>query len=164
MVRGQRQELTLRLLVYLIGMILASYLYADERAVFSTWDGLEADKCASIWLIQGFISPDAEIRFHARAMAITEGIPFDTPNARFRRYHNKATIETLIDHYRVTDQKIEHIAKVIHDIEVNVWERKVMPETEKVSADIRAILDLEDDQERLMQCVAYFDRWYRRLP
>jgi hypothetical protein len=35
-----------------------------------------------------------------------------------------------------------------------------MPETEEVSADIQAILSREDHERALMECVAYFDRWY----
>jgi hypothetical protein len=160
MVCGQRPKVVLRLLVCFLLAISASDSLAEDKQVFSTWEGLEADKCASIWLIKRFISPSAEVRFYPRGEAVTDGIPFDTPDAQFRRYHNKATIETLIEHYRVDDEKIKYIARVIHDIEVNVWERKVMPETEQVSAEIQAILSLEDDQRALVQCVAYFDKLY----
>ncbi|MGA1875585.1 MAG: chromate resistance protein ChrB domain-containing protein [bacterium] len=35
----------------------------EQSPVFSTWAGFEPDKCASIWLIQRFIHPEAVIKF-----------------------------------------------------------------------------------------------------
>ena len=160
MVSGQRPRVVLHLLAGLLGVALAWSSFGKEGQVFSTWEGLEADKCASIWLIRKFISPGAEIRFHRRGATITDGIPFDTPDAQFRRYHNKATFETLLKHYHLKDAKLNRIARVVHDIEVNVWERKVMPETDKVSADLQAILSMDDTQRALGKCVEYFDKWY----
>jgi len=160
MVYGKRQRIVRSLIVTFLGAIPAVGSFAGEKQVFSTWEGLEADKCASVWLIHRFIAPGTEVRFYPRGAITTEGIAFDTPNAQFRRYHNKATFETLIEHYRIEDEKLNHIARVIHDIEVNVWESKIMPETDKVSAEIQTIISREDNKQALMECSAYFDRWY----
>jgi len=138
------------LIVTFLGAVLAVGSSAGEKQVFSTWEGLEADKCASVWLIRRFIAPGTEVRFYPRGATITAGIAFDTPDAQFRRYHNKATFETLIEHYRIEDEKLNHIACVIHDIEVSVWERKMMPETDKVSADIRAIISRGNNTQALI--------------
>ena len=40
-----------------------------NRMVFSTWDGFEVDKLASIWLIKRFIAPGAKVRLYPKGEA-----------------------------------------------------------------------------------------------
>jgi len=98
--------------------------HRNTLSSFSTWDVFETDKCASIWLIKRFIDPKAEIRFFPHGTSITEGISFDTPEAKFRRYATKSTYETLLEHYDLKDPRLKYIGRIIHDIEVNVWEKR----------------------------------------
>ena len=70
-----------------------------ENHIYATWDGFEADKCASIWLIMRFVDPDAKIKFYPKGTPITSGIAFDTPDAALRRYHNMAAFESIARHY-----------------------------------------------------------------
>jgi hypothetical protein len=134
-----------------------------QRQVFATWDIFEADKCASIWLIKRFISPEAEILFYGRDESPPQGVQFDTPEARFRRYHNKSTYETLLEHYKLNDNKLVYIGRVIHDIEVNIWERKVMDETHKVETELFEILDDKDPEKTVHACLDYFDSFYETV-
>ena len=129
---------------------------AEEKIVYSTWDTLEADKCASIWLIKRYIAPQAEIRFFKKGEPITEGIEFDTPAALFRRYHNKSTFETLLDHYKLKQEKLIHLGLIIHDIEINIWEKKVMKETPTVEKAVSAIISSPDKEKIIEQCYQYF--------
>jgi len=69
--------------------------------IFSTWEVFEPDKCASIWLIQRFIDKGAVIKFFPRGEMITEGIPFDVPDAKFRRYAQMSTFESIIIRLRI---------------------------------------------------------------
>lgn len=132
-----------------------------NETLFVTWEGLEADKCASIWLIRRFIAPTAEIRFYPRGTQFTEGIGFDTPDAPLRRYHNKSTFETLLERYVLEDSKLIYIGRIIHDIEVNTWERKVMAETPQVENDMQALMAQADTQKILEECQVYFERLYQ---
>ncbi|MCK5229930.1 MAG: chromate resistance protein, partial [Desulfobulbaceae bacterium] len=125
-----RSDFTLYALVLLFLLPLISKAPASE-GVFSTWDVFETDKCASIWLIKRFIDPQAEIRFFPHGTSITKGIPFDTPEAKFRRYATKSTYETLMEHYNFKDPRLKYIGRIIHDIEVNIWEKKVYTESTK---------------------------------
>lgn len=113
---------------------------AEDGTVFSTWDTFEADKCASIWLIKRFIAPEAEIRFYKHGQKIEEGIEFDTPSAKFRRYATKSTYETLLAHYALDDPGLQYIGRIIHDIEINVWEKKAMKESPIVAEAIQKII------------------------
>jgi hypothetical protein len=147
----------------LLTLIAVTPIHAtDKTSLFSTWEGFEADKCASIWLIKLFIAPEAEIRFYPQGEWNMAGIAFDVPNARFRRYHNKATFETLLEHYRLKDEQLSYIARIIHDIEVNIWEKKLMAETLEVQNAMHEIIMQTDSKKIIADCQGYFDRLYER--
>lgn len=135
-----------------------------KKQVFSTWEGFEPDKCASIWLIQRFIDKNAEIKFFPRGELIEEGIPFDTPDARFRRYANKSAFESFMDHYKLNDPKLIYIGKIIHDIEINIWERKIMQETYRVQDAITKIINEKKDKVSIIkEGNRFFDNLYNEL-
>jgi hypothetical protein len=157
-----RPGFTICALVLLSLLSFTSKTLAAE-AVFSTWDVFETDKCASIWLIKRFIAPQAEIRFFPHGTSITEGIPFDTPEAKFRRYATKSTYETLLEYYDIKDPRLKYIGRLIHDIEVNIWEKKVYGESTKVMEAIRSIIvKNEGNNEAVMEkSLEYFDAFYQ---
>lgn len=149
--------------LFLAGMVCLAEAGA-EPPVFSTWEDFEADKCASIWLIKRFIDTKATVKFFPRGQIIEEGIPFDTPDAKFRRYHNMSTFESLIKHYDIKDNRVGNIAKFIHDIEVNVWERKRFQETFVVQDAIDKIIkESSNPSEIVTKCCEYFDSLYRTM-
>lgn len=150
----------LKIIGCFIALMVIAFMNVAQGEIFSTWEGLEADKCASIWLIKRFIDPAAEIRFYPKGKAITEGIPFDTPEASLRRYHNKSTFETLLEHYQINDAKLVYIGRIMHDIEVNIWEKKLMAESLQVESDIQAIDSQGATEKIIEQCRLYFDRLY----
>jgi hypothetical protein len=138
-------------------------LLAEQKTlVFSTWEGFEADKCASIWLIKRFIDKNAIIKFFPKDEIINEGIPFDTPDAKLRRYHNMTTFESFLKHYNLQEPKLNFIGKIIYDIEINIWEKKVFPETHKVQDEInKIILNSKNSDEVIKKSCNYFDLLYK---
>jgi hypothetical protein len=139
-------------------------LSEKKPLVFSTWVGFEADKCASIWLIKRFIDKNAVVRFVPKGETITEGIPFDTPGAKLRRYHNMCTFEAIMKHYKIRDPNLTYIGKIIHDIEINIWERKVLPETVFVQERINEIiLDSQNNREVIERSAKFFDSVYENV-
>jgi len=143
------------------GNILAE----QKRLVFSTWEGFEVDKCASIWLIKRFIDKNAVIEFFPKGEPIKQGIPFDTPDAKFRRYHNMSTFESLLKHYKLKDPKLIYVGKIVHDIEVNIWERKVFDETHQVQDAVsQTIWNSRNSDEVIEKSCKYFDQLYKANP
>ena len=147
--------------VVLISTILVvSTGKTQETMLFTTWENFEADKCASIWLIQRFIAPNAQIRFYPKGELLTEGVSFDTPDSEFRRYHNKSIFETFLEHYKITDKKAIDIGNIVHDIEINIWEKKALSKTIEVMNEmnqLRKDLNLNDHERIIQTCVSYFD-------
>jgi len=136
----------------------------ERSLIFSTWEGFEVDKCASIWLIKRFINLNAVIKFFPKGEVIKEGIPFDTPDAQLKRYHNMSTFECMLTHYRLKDPKLIYIGKIIHDIEVNIWERKVLKETPDVqNTIIKIIMESKSNDEIIKRSCEYFDLFYKKL-
>jgi hypothetical protein len=137
---------------------------SSDPLIFSTWDIFEVDKCASIWLIKRFIDPKARIVVYPKGDAIPEGIPFDTPDAKFRRYQNASTYETFMRHYKIQDDRLLYIGKIVHDIEVNTWGKKAMKETRHVQNEVnRIITDSKTSTELIENSLLFFDTFYSEL-
>ena len=133
--------------------------------VFSTWDGFEVDKLASIWLIRRFIAPGATVHIYRRGKIIKEGIPFDTPDSLISRRFNKSTFEALLEHYRVEDKKLGDMARLIHDIEINTWEPRFFRKSREIEI---ACMDLVEKYKGsndllLERAMEYFDGLYGDL-
>ncbi len=137
----------------------------DERGehIYVTWTLFEPDKCAAVWLIKRHIDPDAQFVFFERDESPPPGIGLDIPEAQFRRYHNRCTYETLFDHHRLVDERLAYIGRIMHDIEVNVWERKAMEETPRVEHEVMQLFSEDDLQGNVDACLEYFDALYSRL-
>jgi hypothetical protein len=136
----------------------------EKALAFCTWENFEVDKCASIWLIKRSIDKHAVIKFIPKGERIEQCIPFDIPEAKLRRYYNRSTFESILMHYGLKDPILIHIGKIVHDIEVNIWERKVFDETLVVQdAVLRIINQAKDSNEVIEESCRYFDALYQRI-
>ncbi|AUB85546.1 hypothetical protein THSYN_32040 (plasmid) [Candidatus Thiodictyon syntrophicum] len=164
MVRSLRGWPSGLLSLWLLACCAAAEPAGGEGQVYSTWDVFEPDKCASIWLIKRHIDPGAVFRFYPRGETIASGIAFDTPDATFRRYHDSSTFETLLKHYRLEGPGLAHLGRLIHDIEVNVWERKALAATREIQDELQQLLAGSDAARLVGVCLEYFDHYYVRHP
>jgi hypothetical protein len=136
-----------------------------EPKVFATWDGFEADKLASIWLIKRFIAPEASIVIHPKGKVIKDAIQFDTPHASITRRFNKSTFEVFLEHYRIKDPKLVNIGKLIHDTEINTWERKMYRRTRELEVRVLDLMEKHKKHDELIaKACEYFDHLYATLP
>jgi len=78
------------------------------------------DRCASAWLIHGFIDPKARFAFAAEDRVPNGAVPFDMFHAEgFGHRGDDCTFETLHKVFRIRDSKIKVIAEIIHDADVS---------------------------------------------
>ena len=83
------------------------------------------------------------------------------PEAQFRRYHNASTYAMLLEHYQITDKGCIYISKIVHDIEINTWEKKVMPESHDVQKAIQLIITQNTKRKDIIEKgIIYFDKLY----
>ncbi len=156
MVRSVRWRIGL-LSLCVVACFAAADPARDKGQVYSTWDIFEPDKCASIWLIKRHIDPGAVFRFYPRGAVIEVGIAFDTPDAELRRYHDRSTFETLLQHGRLDTPQLVYLGRLIHDMEINTWERKALAETRALESELQKGL-AEGDPEKLVDvCLELFD-------
>jgi hypothetical protein len=70
----------------------------------------------------------------------------------------------MLRHYGLDDPALIHIGKIIHDIEVNTWQRKRYEETVIIQEDIRKIIEQNPDRKILIKKIlTYFDNLYERF-
>jgi len=81
-------------IILIIALITLTFTPALAET-YSTWENMEIDKCASAWLVWRFTDKDAVFRFVPKGKLITQGIPFDVPEAQIRRYHNLSAFEYI---------------------------------------------------------------------
>lgn len=119
---------------------------------YVTRESLEPDKLASIWLIKRHVDKEARFVFVAAGIPLTNGIPFDTPEAEFRRYAKLSCFESILKRHQITDPALRHIGELIHDIEINYWGEKRHLESEPMNREIRGIIKTnEANRERCLE-------------
>ena len=156
----------LALLVFalLFGLPVSTGRCESPPPVFSTWDIFEVDKLASIWFVKRFVHPEAEIRLCPKGEPISQGVPFDTPDAQFRRYHNASTYEIFRRHYKIDDPGCLYISRIVHDIEINTWGKKAMKESRPlIDAVAQIIAGSSNSNEIISKGVRLFDELYENI-
>ena len=151
----------------LVGLFVP-YLFAEtpsqEASVYYSWDVFEPDKCAAIWLLKRFVQPGVRIQIVPKGKTVPNATPFDIPMAKFRRYHNLSTFEVMLGAFNITDPRLVHIGQIMHDIEINIWEKKKMRETRVVQDDLNEMISKSvDHQEIIARSCDYFDRLYESI-
>jgi hypothetical protein len=109
--------------------------------LYVTWNTLETDKLASIWLIKRFIDAEARFSFVPKDTLITNGIPFDTPDAEFRRYQALSCFQSILQKHAITNAALLHIGEITHDIEINYWGEKRFRESTELAAGMNLIIE-----------------------
>ena len=151
----------LMLMLILCVYLLPGYGFSAE---YSTWATFEPDKCGSAWLLKRFVDKEAIFNFYPKGKQISAGIPFDTPEAELRRYHNMSAFESILRKYKLNDPVLMEMGKIFHDIEINSWGKKVLKESAGVEKDILKITrDYSKPDEILAASFNYFDILYKDL-
>ena len=67
---------------WFIFLFLFLHPLAANSQIYITWQGLEPDKLASLWLIKRFVDQEAEFKLVPKGSLIKDGIPFDVLDSR----------------------------------------------------------------------------------
>jgi hypothetical protein len=159
MVSACCKRLTAGLLILACG-IASAEVGADGTGAptYVTWDQMEPDKCAALWLIQRHIAPGARFLFFPAGSDSPPGILFDTPEAEIRRTHHQSTFEVLMTMYGLVDPKVQYIGRLMHDIEINIWRRKALAETRQLESELRSQIQLLSSADAVAFCFNYFEQ------
>jgi hypothetical protein len=149
---------------FLLILFCYAFAYQYNNHLYSTWNNLEVDKCAAAWLLLKFVDSRAIFRFYPEGELIKAGIPFDTPDSRFRRTHNRTSFEAVADIFKISDPKVTKMADIIRDIELNIWGRKKYRVSNEINLKINAIIkNSSSPEEALINSYKIFDSLFDEL-
>lgn len=146
-------------IVYLLvcAGLSACYVRSIETANrYITWDGLEPDKWASVWLVNRHIDPGAEIIIRPPGSPVKGGTAFGTPQAKYRRQHGQSIYSSLLKGFNVTDPALQEMAKILHDIEVTPWASDVSHYSVQVEQAFRDLQENFPDRKVPITCYSHF--------
>ncbi len=83
--------------------------------VWQTRPRPEVDRVGSAWLIQHFIDPKARFVFSSEPESNPDAVRFDMFGGEFTHVGDDCTFETLMKHFKLRDERLEEIAQIIHD-------------------------------------------------
>ncbi len=147
-------------LVFILLLVTCCNVIAENSPdTYCTGNVLEVARCASAWLIKRFVNKNAHFIFLTEEELMSAAAtPFDTPTATLRRTHDRSTFEVIRDKYSISNDHVNFIARVVHDIEINFWNKKKDRESQKIEQDIQTIIrEAGDSDSALLRCFVYFD-------
>ena len=134
---------------------------ADHSHLYVTWSGLEPDKAASAWYIKRYVDPQAVFEIRPQGFLFDAGIPFDTPQARYRRTQSASTLESLLRDHPSDDPAILKLGQLMHDIEINIWQPKRFPESAVIESRVTQLNGVAGGEGAPIEClIELFDGVY----
>jgi hypothetical protein len=132
--------------------------------LYVLWEGLEPDKCAVVWLIKRQVDKEATFKLVKKGSPVENGIPLDTPDSKIQRKQNLSAFEVALAEYKISHPVMKRIGRIIWDIEINKWEKKVTDESTGLSVIINGLIKNEPDPEKaLEQTLPVFDALFTGL-
>lgn len=88
----------------------------------TTWDVLEPDRLAVLWVYKRFVDREARFHFVAPFSPAAPGIPFDMPEAAIRRSSGYSATEVLLRKHRLDeDESLALLGRMTRLYEVTPW-------------------------------------------
>lgn len=76
----------------------------------------------------------------------------------------RSTFQYILYTHALDNQKLDHIGKLIYDIEINTWQEKAWAETPEIQQALTDIfLNAVDTDEIIQQSMIYFDALYEKI-
>ena len=133
----------------------------ESEAQYITWDGLEPDKWASVWLIKRHVDPGAKVVLRPIGAPIETGIAFGIPGSDFSRSHGVSVYESLMRGYELDDPAVQELGRIVHDIEISPWSDSGSEHTGAVEQAYRALQDRFEKRDVPIACYErFFDQVY----
>jgi hypothetical protein len=143
-------------------LTLAASVAAQAGTRYATTPAVEADRCATAWVIRRHVEPAATFEFHPEGQLPDGVTPFDLPEAELRRDARRAAVEVLIERERLAQPFVLHVGRMVHDIEIRAWARPSdAPSIEFERRLMSAALAAQDPPAALDACFQVLDELER---
>ena len=146
-------------------VLLTSCLAGNPKAnVYITWDSLEPDTWASIWLIKRHIDPNAEIVLRPTGAPTDSGIAFGVPDAIYTRTRGNSVYESLRQGFHQDAPELQGLGQIIQDIEISPWAENRSSYSKYVETSFRGLQESFESRNVPVDCFGrFFDRVYGLL-
>lgn len=153
------------LLICLLIAVLPKISIANElnvsnysnKAAFTSWQGIEPDKWATVWLLKRYLSPEAYFLFTTPNSALAENaIPFGVNDAPLKRANRESMFRRLKNAADVNTPEVEALDTVIHDLEVNIWDTPKHSHTARIETLYRQLQQRYDRDQVPTDCYLQF--------
>ena len=113
---------------------------------------------------ENWMDKKAEFKFFPSGEIIEEGIPFDTPDSKWVRSHDKAAYEIILADKQINDPALIEIGKIIHDLEINLWYLQYPKQSGDVKLKLGKIIEENRDPFKCLEkSFEFFDALYASL-
>lgn len=134
--------------------------------LYTTWEALEPDRLAALWILRRFVDPQARFHFVAPFSHIAHGTPFDIAEATVRRSGTRSASEILLAQGSLrNDKQLKTLARMAHLYEITPWMLPADPRAQQLGQEVMAAAG-QCERATVMICVErafeYLDRWYAR--
>ena len=155
----------LGIVVILFGVACGCALEISQPGTrYITWDGIEPDKWASVWLIKRHIDPQAEVVLRPVGAPTDSGIAFGVPDAKYKRAHGVSIYESLREGFQKDDPALQELSRIIRDIEISPWAGKTSLHSTTVEQAFRQLQDSFEARIVPVDCYGrFFDEVYASL-
>jgi hypothetical protein len=132
--------------------------------LYTTWDVLEPDRLAALWVQRRFVDRQARFFFVPPFSHINHGTAFDTPEAGIRRSGTGSATEVLLAQHGVhLDDKLTVLAQMTHLYEVTPWRLQLDREAYRLGQGMLATV-ADCPRRETAACAErafrFLDRWY----
>ena len=127
---------------------------------FATWQGIEPDKWATLWLIKRHLSTDAYFLLTPAGETLPhDTVAFGVPQASLRRANHESMFRRLKQAMNIDSKALDDLDQIIHDVEVNIWDAPSHPHSSWFESMYRQLqARYERDQVPVDCYLAFFDR------
>jgi rhodanese-related sulfurtransferase len=132
---------------------------------YATWDSLEPDTWASVWLIKQHLDPEAAIEIRPVGAPLHDVVSFAADTAQIKRSAQHSVYGELLARHGVTDSALLALGELLDAMEVAPWQatqRRL--DADVLAREIRAIQQQFPEHLVPTDCYgALFDAVYRTL-
>jgi hypothetical protein len=132
--------------------------------LYTTWDVLEPDRLAAMWVLKRFVDPKAAFHFVGPFSQVIHGTPFDIPEAAVRRDATRsATQVLLIQNGLDNHNRLAQLSRMAHLYEIMPWRRSANLDAYRLGQELMTAASRCEPTE-IGRCVErafrYLDSWY----
>lgn len=137
--------------------------------LYVTWNVLDPDRVAAMWVYQRFVNPKARFHLIPPFTGAHYGTPFDIPEAQqFRRSGTQSATEVLLEQSVTrSDENLFLLARMAHLYEITPWRIPADRPAQQLGQGIKsATQEYKNSQakDQLRQAFQYLDQWYNDPP